>query len=285
MPLSIGLIGLGRWGTNIKRTLDGMNDVSVVVIAPGETIPENLDGIIIATPSSTHTEIALKSIERGLPTFIEKPMSTSVVDALRIKDAAEKAGTAIFVGHIYLYNPAFQKVLELCNVLGPIRNITAEGANDAPRADSSVLWDWLPHHLAMARVILGTEPESVRTRAQSPHVARDAATVTFQFGSVPLVAHISWVAPAKRRVLTISGDHGMLVFDDTAAQKITLTNNSATTYPEYGNEASLTNELHAFLELVRTQRADRPHLDDAVAIIRAIEAAEKSRETNEDVRI
>jgi hypothetical protein len=74
MTLQLGLVGRGRWGRNIERTLLSFSDVSVTTVARGEGPPAGLDGIVIATPSATHAQTALPYIEAGIATFIEKPM-------------------------------------------------------------------------------------------------------------------------------------------------------------------------------------------------------------------
>jgi predicted dehydrogenase len=160
MTVRLGLVGRGRWGQNIERTLRSFPDVSLTIIARGDPAPR-LDGVVIATPSATHAEIALPYVTAGVPTFIEKPMVTTVADAERLRDAAEKSGGLVFVGHIFLYHPAFVAVLELVPKLGKLRYLACEGVNDRPRRDSSVLWDWLPHHLSMAGAIFGRDPAEV----------------------------------------------------------------------------------------------------------------------------
>jgi predicted dehydrogenase len=140
MILRLGLVRRGRWGQAIERTLCSFPDVSLTVIARGDPVP-GLDGVVIATPSATHAEVALPYIAAGIPTFIEKRMATAVADAERLRDAAEQSGAIVFVGHIFLHHPAFLAALDLLPKLGRLRYLACEGVNDRPRRDSSVLWD------------------------------------------------------------------------------------------------------------------------------------------------
>jgi hypothetical protein len=133
MTLRLGLAGHGRWGHNIERTLQSLGDVAVTILAKGEKPRAALDGVIVATQSAAHAEVALPYIEAGIATFIEKPMATTVGDARRIRDAAERHRTIVFVGHIYLYNPAFLRALELLPALGDVRYLLCEGMNNRPR--------------------------------------------------------------------------------------------------------------------------------------------------------
>ena len=80
-PLRFGLIGAGRWGRNIIRTLAEMRDVVLARLASGNPgsaalVPtccpverdwrkvaaaEDIDGLIIAAPAACHAEIAAGS--------------------------------------------------------------------------------------------------------------------------------------------------------------------------------------------------------------------------------
>lgn len=50
---------------------------------------ERLDGILIGTRCSLHTEMALKVLPTGIPLFLEKPVSTTMADARRLKSGCE----------------------------------------------------------------------------------------------------------------------------------------------------------------------------------------------------
>ncbi len=270
--LTIGLVGKGRWGQNIRKELSEMRDVEVVLIGRDE-FPEGLDGVIIATPSTTHAEIALSFIKKGIPTFIEKPMATSLASAQAIQDSAKKYATPVFVGHIQLYNPAFRVVVSSLASIGSITKIEAEGTSNNPRTDGSVMWDWLPHHLVMAREIMRRMPDSVSVAAEDGKRAEDSARVTFSFGSIPFISRVSWVTEEKRRTFTIYGTKGTLLFDDTANEKVKVVVGGSTTIPVYDAVSPLTAELQAFLGTVRTGTSDRPHIEEGLEVVRLIEIA------------
>lgn len=277
MALRLGLIGRGRWGQTIERTLASFPDVSVVPIARGVARPAALDGVLIATPSATHAEIALPYIEAGIATFIEKPMATSVRDAERIRDAAARSGAPVFVGHLYLHHPAFLAGLELLPELGPVRSLVCEGANDRPRTDSSVLWDWLPHDLSMARVILGRDAGDARAWALLGNPGAEVAAAEFRFGDTALISMMSWHSPVRVRRTTIVCDRAILVFDDRVDRKLALhRKGGAVSYPVYSGELPLTREVGAFLQMTRSRESDASHLESGIAIVRAIAAAERS---------
>ncbi|OGG72619.1 hypothetical protein A3A38_00025 [Candidatus Kaiserbacteria bacterium RIFCSPLOWO2_01_FULL_53_17] len=295
--IRLALIGHGRWGKAIHRTLEGFPNVSVTVVGHGETLQGDIDGVILATPISTHAELALPFIERGIPTFIEKPLTDSVTDAKRLLTAAEKANTLVQVGHIHLHNPAFVKVKELVPTLGRIRYLSFEGANNGPfRSDASVLWDWLPHPLSMALRLLETKPKSVQAwginslRPQKPALY-DIGVVKYAFdGDVPLICTVNWLSPEKRTTMTIVGEKSSLVHTDTAEQKLALYEGMgpavlgmqvtpqvpSISHPAYESGWPLEYELRAFVSAVENGSHDHSELAFGATVVELIAAAHQS---------
>ena len=59
---------------------------------------EELDGVMIGTRCSLHTEMALKVLERGTPLFLEKPVATTMEDWRRLKEASRnRSGAPVVV--------------------------------------------------------------------------------------------------------------------------------------------------------------------------------------------
>ena len=296
----VAVIGAGQWGTRIIKTLETLPDCEVVYVEARNY--ENLinksdiDAVLVATPGSTHYRVALPFVKKGLPVFIEKPMTTSFKDAQILKQAAKKSGSLIFVGHIHLYNPAFLKAKELTKHIGRIRFIVSEGSNNGPyRNDMSALWDWAPHDISMILDVVGTTPVSVEGWGLSslrPETALDDVAfvkINFSDGVAGFVFN-SWLFSEKRKRLTIIGEKSSIVFDDTATKKVIFYENMgpdvegksiirkepSVSYPPYDPTLSLIPELEAFLEMVRTNTKPKTDIDNGLLVVKIIEAAEKS---------
>lgn len=65
-----------------------------------------VDAVSVATTTKAHFDVAKQSIERGLHTFIEKPITETIEQARQLVNLAEKRGVKIQVGHIERFNPA-----------------------------------------------------------------------------------------------------------------------------------------------------------------------------------
>jgi UDP-N-acetylglucosamine 3-dehydrogenase len=60
---------------------------------------KDVDAVVIATPTYTHAEIALKAIEAGKHVFVEKPLSVTVAQAEAIVESAKQAKVKVMVGY------------------------------------------------------------------------------------------------------------------------------------------------------------------------------------------
>ena len=117
----LGSIGLGQWaGTlaaevarggaaEIVRCFDASEAARAafagkVVCRPASSLDELLrdpevEGVIIATPHSTHADIVCRAASAGKHVFVEKPFTLNVPDARRCIRAAAEAGRVLQVGH------------------------------------------------------------------------------------------------------------------------------------------------------------------------------------------
>jgi predicted dehydrogenase len=183
----------------------------------------------------------------------------------------------VFVGHVHLYNPAFLALLETLPTLGAIRYVYCERMNGNARADSSVLWDWLPHDLSMAHAIFGKHPTDVSAWYLSGSPKAEAAVSKFLFGDVPLLSVMSWLSPIGCRRMTISAEKGTVVFDDKAQRKlISYGLDGSISNPTYDDALPLTREMWAFLEMIRSGKANNSHVALGDAIAHMVAAAEHS---------
>ena len=93
--------------------------------ADWQTLVEDpaVEAIVIASPQSTHKEIALAAIERGKPVMCEKPMGATLEDARDVVAAAEAAVVVNMVGFNYVRTPATQDARDLI-ARGEIGDVT-----------------------------------------------------------------------------------------------------------------------------------------------------------------
>ena len=84
----------------------------VVAATIGE-LATKVDGAIIATPNSTHCEMALQCIAKGIHVLVEKPLAVSSDEGLKMVQAAESAGLTLAVGYSSRFRPCMDLLKEL----------------------------------------------------------------------------------------------------------------------------------------------------------------------------
>lgn len=73
----------------------------------------DIDAVVVITPSFLHSEVTVAALERGLPVLCEKPMATTVEDANRMIEASRKSGKLLYIGFQKRLVPTTAKMHEL----------------------------------------------------------------------------------------------------------------------------------------------------------------------------
>ena len=283
MRARIALIGKGKWGANVERTLKELPTAELAHVTGrawhGLLSRTDLDGVVISTPPSSHAEIALAFIEKGLPVFIEKPMTLDSQSAQKIVDAGAARDSPVQVGHVHLYAPAFEAFTAALPALGRLISLSGEESHVGPvRSDYSVLWDAMPHDLSMMISIAGI-PEAARAHGADAApgtrlFGRGAMELRFP-GGVTGTVRSDWFGPVKKRFFKAVCENGTAVYDDRAPEhKVVVTDVAGVeTYPSYSARQPLACELAAFVDTV--QNGTKPRSDAALgcAVVRILEQA------------
>ncbi len=261
--LKVGVVGCGYWGPNLVRNFSTLRDSEVVACADldekrlahmkmlyprvkttrdyGDLVSSReVDAIVVATPPSTHVEIALKALEAGKHVFVEKPLATSGADCEKLIASAKKNGVILMVGHTFLYTAAVNKIKDLVKSgeLGDIFYINTTRVNlGIFQDDINVLWDLAPHDVSILNYILGSAPEAVAAQGHS-YIRQKIEDVAFLYlkypGSIMAHVHVSWLNPNKIRKTTVVGSKKMLVYDDVSSlEKIRIYDKGVTVLPHY----------------------------------------------------
>ena len=85
---------------------------------------QDLDGVLVLTPDDLHAEHAVRTLEAGVPTFLEKPMAITVEDCDRILETACRTRTRLYVGHNMRHLPVVRALRDAIQA-GRIGEVTA----------------------------------------------------------------------------------------------------------------------------------------------------------------
>jgi predicted dehydrogenase len=189
---------------------------------------DELEAVDIVTPTSTHYSICSECLEAGKHVFIEKPLTTSYQQALRLVSLAKKQGRVLMVGHIFRYNEAVRHIKHLLkeDTIGKLRFLRGRfvGLKD-PREDVGVVFNFAVHYIDIYDFLLESKPIKVLCHVDyflGREEYEDYAVLVLEYPSkVTGVIEASWLMPGKIRDLLVVGDR-CSVLSDLLAQKIAL---------------------------------------------------------------
>lgn len=236
-------MGAGHWGPHLIRNFNDQLSSQVLWVAEaddkrrnviGERFPsvaitsdlndvledERVDAVVIATPTSTHAEIARAALGSEKHVLVEKPIATSLAEAVELCRLAESRDLALMVGHVFLFNNAFRAAKAYIDdgALGEVNYLSMTRTNLGPvRRDVNAAWDLASHDISIASYWLDSSPISVSASAGS-WLNRGVEDVVFATLTYPddVLVHIeaSWLNPRKRRLISVVGSDRMLTVDD-----------------------------------------------------------------------
>jgi predicted dehydrogenase len=322
----IAIVGLGYWGPNWARNLYQMQCANRLVccdfshqrlehvkaLYPAiETTTQlddvlgdpGIDAVIVATPVSTHFDIASRCLAAGKSTLVEKPLATSARAVDQLRTRAREQGLTLMVGHTFEYSAPVLKIREIIQSgeLGDIFYVSSVRANlGLFQRDVNVAWDLATHDISIILMLLEQMPVEVSCHGQSHYRnnVEDVAMLTLRFAN-NLIAfvHVSWLDPNKIRRATIVGSRKMLVYDDTALQeKIRVYDKGVTINPYYDTYGDfqmsyrygdvyiprieepepLKVECEHFVDCIVKGRAPKTGGENGLRVVSVLEACERS---------
>jgi predicted dehydrogenase len=328
--IGVAVVGYGYWGPNLVRNfwdVPGAHLVSVCDVRldrlagvraryPALETTTSLDDVMndarievvaIATPVSSHFEIARRALEAGKHVFIEKPMTTTTDEALRLLDLADRRGLTVDVDHTFVYTGAIRKMRELVErgELGDVYYYDSVRVNlGLFQHDVNVIWDLAVHDLSIMDYVLQRQPVAVSATGLA-HVPGEPENIAYltMFFEDSLIAHVNvnWLAPVKVRRTLLGGSRKMIVYDDLEVTEkvkvydkgITLNGNAQQNgekkyqmlvgyragdmwAPQLEITEALSVELKQFITCVEQRKAPLTDGHAGLRVVRILEAATQS---------
>jgi predicted dehydrogenase len=324
--IGIGVIGYGYWGPNLVRNFMEAAGSTVVRVAdlreerlasvrsryPSIKATKNprdlfldpsIAAIAIATPVSSHFELARDALKAGKHVLVEKPLTSNSEDARRLIEEAARRRLVLMVDHTFVYTGAVRKIREVVTTgsLGDIYYYDSVRVNlGLFQHDVNVIWDLAVHDLSIMDYILSNKPAAVSATGIS-HISgqpENVAYITLFFANNQIAhLHVNWLAPVKVRRTLIGGSEKMIVYDDLEPSEkikvydkgVTLAPRREEVYellvsyrsgdmwaPRLDQTEGLKTEAIHFIDCIENN--NRPETDGAAGlrIVRLLEAAERS---------
>jgi scyllo-inositol 2-dehydrogenase (NADP+) len=273
--IRVGLVGAGKMGVSHLAVFGAHPDVHVAGICEPQPLiasivssqtgiesfasferlidRADLDAVVVATPSTTHAEVAGYALERGLHVFVEKPLSLSAVDSWALVQAAETAGVANQVGYHNRFLGTFREVRRLVRsgAIGEVHHIDGRAFGPVvvrPRAGSTwrtrradgggCLHDYASHVIDLMNFIVGASHDVIGARLGAVYSdgVEDTVHALFVYASGASGAlQTDWSDESYRKMSTsvvVHGTAGRIVADRQECQVYLKPGNRFETYDE-----------------------------------------------------
>jgi len=324
--LRVGVIGHGYWGPNLVRnfmTCPGSSVVAVSDLVETRVLPLRklypnlrttnnstevindpaIDAIVIATPVSSHFDLAIAALRAGKHVLVEKPLASNSEQAVQLIEEAALRELVLMVDHTFVYTEAVRKVRELIasGTLGEIYYYDAVRVNlGLFQHDVNVIWDLGIHDLSIMDSVLPTKPIAISATGIShvPGQPENVAYITLFFPDRQIAhIHVNWLTPVKVRHTLIGGSEKMILYDDLEPSEklkvydkgITVTRGPEDVYkmlvsyrsgdmwaPRLDNSEALQTEARHFIDCVENKRPPETDGPSGLRMVKMIEAAERS---------
>jgi predicted dehydrogenase len=324
--IKLGVVGYGYWGPNLVRnymeapgsTVVAVCDLrkerlaqlqirypSINAVRDCHVLFDNpeIDAIVVATPVSTHYELAMAALKAGKHVLVEKPLAANSEQCVQLIEEAKRRHKVLMVDHTFVYTSAVRKIRELitAGMLGEIYYYDAVRVNlGLFQHDVNVIWDLAIHDLSVMEYVLPTKATAVSATGIShvPGQPENVAYITLFFDN-PQIAHVhvNWLTPVKVRHTLIGGSEKMILYDDLEPSEkvkiydkgITVSQSPEAVYemlvsyrsgdmwaPRLDSTEALYTEALHFIDCVENDKQPETDGQAGLRMVRIVEAAEKS---------
>lgn len=324
MAVGIGIVGLGWWGRALAESTNAADGVEVAAgfarsadtraafaadydcKAPGsleELLADpDVEGILVATPHSTHLEIVEAAAAAGKAVFMEKPLALTKQAGEAMVTIATEAGIPLQVGHQRRRTAANRAIKKLIDAgdIGPIQMAEANQSigkalvhpDDAWRRDRSEsplggMTSLGVHKVDTLHYLVGPMKRvAVFTKNEMERPEIDEATVIaieFESGAVGTLV-TSFVVPMISRI-SIYGMKASAFndFDGTSLEIQKMDEGRVPVSLEPVNP--VVDQLAEFGKVVRGEMAPETGAAEGLAVVSVLEAMVESSETGRAVDV
>jgi predicted dehydrogenase len=287
--IKVGVIGYGYWGPNLVRNFMAAPGSSVVSVCdlreerltsikkvyptlktftdPAALIRDpDVDAVVVATPVSSHFDLALQALKAGKHVLVEKPLASTSSQVRQLIDEAAARKLVLMVDHTFVYTDAVRKMRQLIasGALGDIYYYDAVRVNlGLFQHDVNVIWDLAIHDLSIMDYVLPSKPIAISATGIShvPGQPENVAYITLFFAHNQIAhLHVNWLTPVKVRHTLIGGSEKMILYDDLEpSEKLKVYDKGITVTPG-------TEDVYKMLVSYRSGDMWAPRLDNTEAL-------------------
>jgi myo-inositol 2-dehydrogenase / D-chiro-inositol 1-dehydrogenase len=327
--LRVGVIGVGRIGVEHARMLAAFSDVASVIVAdadhervakvatdlrvePAAGVEELLvavDAVVIAAATSSHAQLIKSALERGLPTFCEKPIALDLNATVEIVELAHETAVPLQMGFQRRFDEGYRAAHELVasGGLGDLYIVRMAGHDPSPphedyiKSSGGIFRDFSIHDFDALRFVTGDEVGEVYADGSATnfpifesHGDADTAAAVLKlrsgaFGILSVARHDP-LGYDVRMELFGSGDSIAVGWDKRTPLRSVepgMPGSPPDAYPNFQErfKDAYRRELSAFIEVASGATSSPCTAEDALEALRVAVACDLSREQHRPVKL
>ena len=243
----LGIIGIGNWGKNLVRELSKIHCIkkcssngnlknirwlkknypSIQYVSDSKEIfaDKEINAVIIATPINTHYKLVKKALLSKKHVFVEKPISTNLSEAEELIEIAKKNNLLLFVGHIFIFNEIFKKLIQISNR----ENITHLNFlwNKFGTFDEDIFLNLVSHDLSIVLALFG-KPKKIKLINKFGVISNcDVVTLILELSNNKTCQiHVNRCSNYKQKHVSIFTQKNIYIWDDLSLYKNNKKTNS-----------------------------------------------------------
>jgi len=305
--VGVGVIGAGYWGSKLIHEYTAQRDKGNIKLLRvcdsslsallahreefsiyDQLLTQSVEDLIkdsrilavhIATPNRTHYALAKMALQGGKDVLIEKPMTLRSSEAYELVDLASSLGRVLHVGHIFRFNSALRKAVQMLRdgAIGKTLYARVQWTDHAYYPDRDIVFDLGPHPIDVLNQVLEGWPTQVsgfarayRNSGEHPEVAYGIAEFR---GGVFAHIELSWLQPGKVREVSIVGTDGKLSVD-CVGQHVSITRPQGTEEIPIVPNNTIEAEIEHFIDCIANRLTST---GEALVGARTVEVLENMR--------
>jgi myo-inositol 2-dehydrogenase/D-chiro-inositol 1-dehydrogenase len=327
--MRVGLLGTGRIGrlhaetiaSHSESSLHAVSDIDSdsakelaiqygVSVKPADDVISNpnVDAILIATSTDTHSEFIEKASLSGKAVLCEKPVDLNLNRAKECLDKVSTANNSIMIGFNRRFDPNFAQLKKSLDngEIGNRELLTITSFDPAPppisyiKTSGGLYRDMMIHDFDLSNFIMGELPISISAVGHSlvdPAIGVagdvDTAVVTMSYadGKIAVIKNSRRAAYGYDQRIEILGSEGLLQAENIAENSVvkSTTVGVLSAKPKYffleRYMGAFKAEWDAFVKSIRNHKPVPVNLEDGVAALAMAEAATQSQNTGKSIQL
>ncbi|HRC40182.1 Gfo/Idh/MocA family protein [Nostocoides sp.] len=328
--MRIGLAGTGRIGAFHARTLRSLPGVDQLVVADidaalaaqvatdlevsaagsiGELLDAQLDGFVITAGTAAHADLIEAALDRGIPTFCEKPVALDLGRTIALADLERRCEIPVHIGFQRRFDAGYRRTREAiaAGEIGFVHTIRAATMDQSPPhaaylpTSGGLFRDCSVHDFDIIRFVTGREARTVYAVGankgdpfftEAGDVDTAAATLVLDDDTLVSVTATRYNGAGHDVRMEVHGSTGTLGVGHDTTLAITSAEEGIDWPPGPRHWSFMDRflpayvaELTAFVEVARGTTASPCTIADALAAFRIAEACARSMTSGQAVHL